>query len=443
MLLLPLALAQDVVLRESLATTSTATDYYGGTFTGSGWRIDDPNSRQMWDLGAQVNRGSVSFTLDGVTFENLTGDNNHILELFDAGGHFSGAARAINIRVYGSDNPADHGDIKLKVWDEVGYNEARGGIQPWDGLPHTFTVNWDTETAVLVRDGVEIISLDVQGLDLSMGTLWLPLNDWKNGYSAPIGSVYSNLTLDAWLPESDTDIPTDDGDPTTFLPMEDVGVIAGGMGEEHDLPMQGDGGNATEASFLQYDLSSLSGYVSRATLRLHAHSDSSAAGSPGGVYAVADTGWSEDTLLWDARPTIGSLLAPLPATEPGATVEVDVTAGVVAGGRVAFALMSTGNDGAHFRSKEDGDGSGAAVLTVRLGDPPTGTDSGTPADDSGPPTDDSGGIVDLGDTATADDGGKEAHGACACGGTPRGPWLGFLLLIPVLRRYGRAGRAIA
>lgn len=442
LLLIPFSLAQDVMIRESLATGSSATDYYGGTFTGSGWRVDDSNSRQMWDFGTQVNRGSVSVTIDAITFENLTGDNNHLIELFDDNGHFSGYRHLINVRVYGADDgPDQHGDIKLKTHDADSglYSEARGGIQDWDGRPHTWTVTWDETSTILYKDGAELIHLDTTGQDLSVGTLWLPLNEWINGYSAPIGSIYSDLSVDGWEPgeDPDPDPDPDDGDPTTFFPIEDAGIASGGYGDVDDLPVQGEGGSPIEASYLQYDLSSLSGTVTSATLRLHVRSDSSAGGSAAGVYAVSDTAWTEDTLTWEARPPVGSLLAPTPGVATGDVFDVDVTAGVRAGGRVAFALQGSGDDGVHFASKEDGDGSGAAMLTVLT----VPADSGTPTDDTAGPQD----TDHPGDSATrdSDDPGLDVAtgGSCACGATPSQPgaWLAPAMLLALVRRRRGSG----
>lgn len=419
MLLVAPALAQDIAIHESLHSGSSATDIHGGTFTGSGWRLDDSNSRMMWDFGTQVNRGSVSVVLDGVTFDNLTGDNNHIIELFDSGGHFS-SNRAINVRVYGSSNPAEHGDIKLKVWDEVNGAEARGGIQAWDGKPHTFTVTWDESTAVLYRDGVVLVSLDVSGIDLSVGTFWLPLNDWHSGYSAPIGSSYSDLWLDAWEPGGADEPPVVDGE----IPIEDVGVVEGLGGsvydDEDDLPIEG----SSERSYVMFDLSHLSGRVISATLTLTAQDDSSAAGDGGTVYAVSDTSWEEETLAWSARPALGSALDSFGAVSEGQQIALDVTAGTSVGGRVAFAIASDGTNGAHFCSKETDGGDCVAVLKVETGpreeeepDPETDTDGES---DTDPPTD-TGTAEDPG-TPETEEGGRNGGrpgpgevGATGCG----------------------------
>lgn len=403
--LLPLLLfvglvpAQDVVIRDDLHASSTATTVYGGTFTGTGWRVDDASSRLFWDLGTQVERGSVSVVIDDVTLENLQGDNNHLIELFDEGGHWS-CHRAVNFRVYGPADAASHGDVKLKVWDDQGHGaEARGGIQDWDGGPHTWTLRWDLATAVLARDGLDLVTLDVTGFDLRVGTLWLPLNDWAHGYGAPIGMVYSSLALDGWEPEDQVDTGEDTGPGSGggLTPTDDVGVLASlpdtVYADLADLPVEGDGAAPTEVSYLAFNLSHFEGRVTAATLRLHVRDGGSSGGSAGAVWAVADTAWSEESLTWNTRPALGERLDGYGATSPGDVVELDVRAGVRAGGRVALALASEGDDGVHFASREVGNGM-APRLVVEL--EPLDGDSGQ---DSGP--------VDPGDS----DGGGEDSGA--------------------------------
>lgn len=412
LLLLPLAAAQDVSIHDELRSGSSATTVYGGSFTGAGWRVDDSNSRMFWDFGTQVDRGEVSVVIDDVSFENLQGDNNHLIELFDAGGHWS-CSRAINFRVYGPAGGEDgRGDVKLKVWSPEGYAEERGGVQDWDGGAHTWTIRWDLAQTELLRDGALVVHLDTAGLDLRMGTLWLPINDWTGDYSAPIGALYSDLRLDAWEPVDDggggDDGPPDDGDPSTLTPMEDVGAASWAAGvypDEVDLPADG----AEELSYLQFDTSGLSGRVVSATLRLTGRDADSAEGDGGTVWAVSDTAWSEDSLTWATRPALGTSLGAFGAVGRGESVEIDVSAGVRLGARVAFAVTGTGN-GVHFASKEDG---AAAVLTV-VTEPDAG-DTGADGDSAG--SGDDGGSGDSGGDAAGDPdeiGAPTDQMGCAC-----------------------------
>lgn len=425
------AQAQDVSIHESLDSRSSATTIYGGTFTGAGWRVDDSASRMYWDLGTQVNRGRVRVVIDDVDWSNLLYDNNHFIELFDEGGHWS-AHRAINLRVYGSDDPESWGQVKLKCWDDLGnVAEARGPRVDWDGGPHTWEIEWDETVARLTRDAEVLVELDVTGMDLSVGTLWLPLNDWIYDYSAPIGALYSDLALDAWEPGStEPEEPYEDPD-GSLLPIEDAGVDASLGGavypDEEDLPIE----SSYEVSYLLYDLSALQGTVTSARLTLHARADAHAQGDGGTVYAVADTSWQEESLCWDDRPALGAPLASFGAVGPLDAVTLDVTPGVTAGGLVAFAIASDGTDGAHFSSKEDGLGSGAAELDVVVVPADGGDDGG--ASDTGPAS----GETDPWSGARRGRAQPDAgESGCGCATATRGPaaWAVAVLVGAISRR---------
>jgi hypothetical protein len=431
------ALAQDVSIAESLATSSSATTVYGGTFTGAGWRVDDASSRLFWDFGAQVERGDVSVTVSDVALEDVTLANNHLIELFSEGGHW-GDNRAINLRVYGRGTEAepasDWGQIKLVVWDRATdlFAEERYAGVDWDGLPHVWRITWDTSWCVLYRDGAELIRLDVAGIDLRVGTLWLPLNDWTGDYSAPIGALYSDLRLDGWLPADDTDpVPPDDGDASTLLPADDVTAASwedGVFPDDEALVIE----DGAAVAYLAYDLSAVSGTVTRATLTLRATSSGSADGDGGTVYAVGDASWSEDALTWATRPAMGAALGGFGAVSPDGTYTVDVTGGVRAGGRVAFAIASDGANSTEFSSKEAGAGDRAAVLTLAVeeGDADTDTDTDTDADA------DTGAIDDWEPRAPREHASAEDDdGGCGCdaGGTSAG-WLAVAAAFAMRRR---------
>lgn len=424
LLLIQTALAQDVSIHESLATGSSATTIYGGTFTGAGWRLDDANSRMVWDLGTQVERGDISVTVDGISWDNLLGANNHLIELFSEGGH-SSDNRAINLRLYGygdGDPYGEWGDLKLLAWDRTTnpggedlVAEQRYYGLDWDGLPHTWRITWDLAELVLYRDGAELIRSDVTGMDLRVRYLWLPLQDWGGDYGAPIGATYSNLSLDAYEPAPEEDpvdtgeLP-DDGDASTYTPIDDVTAASWESGvypDVEDLSVEGDGANPTAVTYLRFDLSGVSGTVRSASLRVHAHNDDSAEGDGGTAYAVGETAWSEETLVWGARPALGAAVGTYPAVHPGDVLDIDVTGGVHAGGMVTLALATTGSDGTHFSSKELSGGAEAPVLRVDV-----------VADDSGGSTDDT--AVDGGDSGTGDSGAGDSDSGGPSGDTGQG-----------------------
>jgi hypothetical protein len=463
-LLLALAAhAQDVSLHETLYTTTSADSVSGGTFTGSGWRIDDSGSKLYWDLGTQLAAGDISVTIDDISWDNLQGANNHLLELFSDGGH-SSDNRAINLRLYGEgdgDPYGEWGDLKLLAWDRTTnpggddlVAEQRYYGLDWDGLPHTWRITWDESDFALYRDGAELIRMDVTGMDMRVRYLWIPLQDWGGDYSAPVGSVYSNLDLDGWegTDDVDPDLP-DDGDPNTFLPTDDVTAASWEpntvFSDTDDLIVEA----GAAMTYLKFDLSSVSGTVTSATLHMRARGVSEASGDGGQAYAISDTSWTEDSLTWNNRPALGSALGAYPAVSPNDEVAIDVTAGVRAGGQVALALAMTEADSPHFSSKEDGDGSGAPILEIVVensgsGGDGGGTDAGGGVDD-GAGTDDGGGTDDgAGDDADPQDtGGRGApagespgstgdmSGACACdGGATGAGWLAITAALAATRR---------
>ncbi len=376
------AFAGDVEIHDSLANSSSASVVYGGTFTGAGWRVDDPNSRMYWDFGQQVDTGDISVTIDDISWDNLTGENNHLIELFDAGGHFSGATRAINLRVYGAGDgtAADWGEVKLKVWDPSNAAEARASAQDWDGGPHVWRITWNPSECVLYRDGAELIRLDVSAIDTRVGTLWLPLDDWAGDYSAPIGTLYSHLDLSASAPSTeDTGALPDDGDPATFTPIDDVTAASWESAvypDVHDLSVEGDGTAATAVTWMKFDLSAITAPITSATLTLHAQSIDSADGDGGELHLGPNTAWSEQTVTWATRPELGALLGTYPHVSPGDVETFDVSGAITAGGVYAFALASTGANGTHFSSKEDAGGSAAPVLRITTGSATSDTGQG-------------------------------------------------------------------
>ncbi len=465
MLLLPLALAQDVSIHESLAVTTSADSVSGGTFTGAGWRIDDSNSKLYWDLGAQLAEGDLSITIDDISWDNLVGANNHLIELFSDGGH-SSDNRAINLRLYGGgdgDPYGEWGDLKLLGWDRTTnpggehlVAEQRYYGLDWDGLPHTWRITWNATDFVLYRDGTELIRMDVTGIDLRVRYLWIPLQDWGGDYSAPVGALYSDLALDGWEPTDDgggvdTGVP-DDGDPTTFSPAEDVTAASWEPSQSYSVPDDLCVELDASYGYLLYDLSALEGTVTSAVLALHARDVSEATGDGGTVYAVSDTSWTEDSLTWNNRPSFGAAVASFPAVQSGDDIEIDVTSAVSAGGRVAFALATTGDNSAHFSSKEDGDGSHAPLLRVTVetssGGDDGDTDDADDTDTTGDGGDENARPADTGDLEGSGPVGGEpgeatamSSGGCACdAGAAGAGWLASSIVLAVTGARRRSGR---
>jgi PKD repeat protein len=123
-----------------------------------------------------------------------------------------------------------------------------------------------------------------------------------------------------------------------------------------------------QISYLKFSVAGTSG-VGKATLMLNAASTSSAATAR--VYGVPDTTWSESTLTWTQRPSIGAAAAapPTPGLVAGQWKSWDVTDLVSGNGTVSFALQQTGTNATamSFATKENATAGIAPKLVI---DPP-------------------------------------------------------------------------
>lgn len=129
-------------------------------------------------------------------------------------------------------------------------------------------------------------------------------------------------------------------------------------------------GSPVRELLLRFDLTSLSGPVQSARLRLHV-ANSSSAGSPAGgsVARVADNTWSESAVTYATRPTTwDGAVSSFGSVSANTWVETDVTTAVTSGGLLTLGVRSTNSDGAYYDSREVT--GNAPRLLVTLGTPP-------------------------------------------------------------------------
>jgi MYXO-CTERM domain-containing protein len=130
----------------------------------------------------------------------------------------------------------------------------------------------------------------------------------------------------------------------------------------NDLAVESDGTQA----YLKFEVPPIEGAVTSVRLSMTTGGPSSD-GDGGEVHVVADSSWSESTLVWNARPAFDA--ASLGRIGPaGADVLVSLDLGPVidsAGGTYSFAVFSppTDGNGTHFLSKE---GSAADAASLRI-----------------------------------------------------------------------------
>ena len=170
---------------------------------------------------------------------------------------------------------------------------------------------------------------------------------------------------------SPTATPSPAPGPSTVLsPVADAHVDSGAPSTAYGTSTQliVDGSPVREA-YLRFDLTSLSGPVKDARLRLHV-SNTASAGTPWGgtVALVSNVTWDEATLTYANRPTgWGTTAAAFGVVAVNTWVEVNVTAAVTTGAPVTFGVRSANTDGAYYDSRESG--ANAPQLIVTLGTP--------------------------------------------------------------------------
>ncbi len=112
-------------------------------------------------------------------------------------------------------------------------------------------------------------------------------------------------------------------------------------------------------SYLQFNVTSVTGAVQMATLRLFVKD----AGPDGGTFYSVSNAWDESTLNYNNAPAIvGSPVGALGAVNVGEWVEIDVTSAVSGNGTVSFCIDNGTSNSVKYSTKE---GSDAPELVVQ------------------------------------------------------------------------------
>ena len=129
-------------------------------------------------------------------------------------------------------------------------------------------------------------------------------------------------------------------------------------------------GSPAWRSFVQFDLSSITGTVTQATLRLYATDGSPTGGS---FHDVADS-WTESTITYASGPPLTNLIATTGAVATDTWLELDVTATVTGNvdGVASFGFDTSSSNSVYYSSKE---GSNPPELAVTFS---TGPDTTSP-----------------------------------------------------------------
>jgi hyaluronate lyase len=140
------------------------------------------------------------------------------------------------------------------------------------------------------------------------------------------------------------------------------------------LTVKEDAAGYRRRSVLKFDLSSLTGAVASAKLRLTPTSVGTAPGIVHRLYQLAGDAWTETGISWNTVPANGSLLGSWTVPAAGTPVEVDVTAavaGALAGGKVlALEVEAAANHGSagsvDYAARENGNAGLRPVLVIDI-----------------------------------------------------------------------------
>jgi PKD repeat protein len=138
-----------------------------------------------------------------------------------------------------------------------------------------------------------------------------------------------------------TMIPTDDAKVRSTNPTRNYGS---------DTTLRARADSPEWRSFVQFDLSSITGIVTDAVLRLYATDGS----STGGSFHYVDESWSESTITYESAPPLDDPITAAGAIADDSWLEINVTAAVQADGDglVSFGVESPSANSVFYSSKE-------------------------------------------------------------------------------------------
>ncbi len=186
---------------------------------------------------------------------------------------------------------------------------------------------------------------------------------------------------------ADVTIAAADG-PLTMAPVADSQVNEANpnfdYGARARLLVDGGGDDPDVASYLRFDVSSLTAPVQRATLRLWVQANGGTQDGP--EVRSTSTDWTESDITWTTRPAANGEVLDDTSRLTGSTwAEYDVTSAVRGDRPVAFVLLSQSNDGAIFDSRE-GEHGPELVIAIEDDTPPPSPEPGPTATTEPDPT---------------------------------------------------------
>jgi hypothetical protein len=167
--------------------------------------------------------------------------------------------------------------------------------------------------------------------------------------------------------------PTTSDNTYTFTPIADSYVNASSTSTNYgaSTSLRVDGSPFVN-SYLRFNLSGLSGTVTKATLRIYANS---ASNSGIQAHGVSDTTWGEKTITYANAPAMSGVVSTSAAVKANSWVEMDVTSLVSTNGLLSLAASTSSGTAISLTSRESG--ANAPQLVVITTAVPTPTPSAT------------------------------------------------------------------
>ncbi len=178
-----------------------------------------------------------------------------------------------------------------------------------------------------------------------------------------------------------TATPNGTGGTLTLLPIADAHVNAAYPTTNYGTAAElREDGSPVKRGYLRFNVTGLSGAVSKATLRLYANSSLSTGIT---AHRVADNTWGETTINYSNAPALGTALATTGAISQGTWVSIDVTSYVTGNGAYSFGLTNGSATALSLASRE-ATNKPQLVITTGSGTLPTATKPAPTATSVGP-----------------------------------------------------------
>ena len=207
--------------------------------------------------------------------------------------------------------------------------------------------------------------------------------------------------------QSAPNYPTDDAYVKEAKPTNNYG-------DEEFLRVRGPGSNQEIFSYLKFDVS-VSGSITSAKLKLRAAEDIENCT----VYEVSDTSWSEATITWDDRPSVGSSLDTITNISSGQWYELDVGDHITTNGIYSLVLKTTINGARDWYSKESAN---KPELIITTGAPDTEPPSPDPMTWTTVPYSTGTSSISMTATTATDESGVEYYFDCTTAGGHDSNW---------------------